>query len=469
MGGYSELPVDIEHRDLETGESTKDVLRRYELQRELDSLVPTAVEDVEYCLAQLGEPQTLGSEDNYERRLRLTDLLIADESKLQKLREIIQSKLPSVIHGGFKNGKQEKEVLEGEEEEEEFYTPASPELIKSRKDILYYSIGKSRQRLSRRTGLMKSRPSTPEILLERRAFIENFKRFKLIGTQVIGTRPISTALFSNNCERIVTGSWSGDVTVVNKETMETITTKLVHEGNVGAAKWSPDDKSILTTGKDGFINIFNDNLLQVKHRILGHENRITDLDIHPSGRYFATSSFDLTWKLWDLERGIELQNQEGHSKELYCIAFQPDGSLVSSAGSDKTVIVWDLRSGKSVLNLIGHAKPIYCMDWSLDGYTMATGGGDGIINIWDIRKSTAVSKIPAHNNIVTSVRFDKERDFSLISAGYDKMINTYSKDNYIKICSLEGHTDKILTVDIDNETGTIVSGGWDRSLKLWSH
>ncbi len=48
----------------------------------------------------------------------------------------------------------------------------------------------------------------------------------------------------------------------------------------------------------------------------------------------ATASFDLTWRLWDVETGAALLEQEGHSRAVYAVGFHPDGSLAASAGLD---------------------------------------------------------------------------------------------------------------------------------------
>lgn len=48
----------------------------------------------------------------------------------------------------------------------------------------------------------------------------------------------------------------------------------------------------------------------------------------------ATASFDMTWRLWDVETGTTLLEQEGHSRAVYAVAFQPDGALAGSVGLD---------------------------------------------------------------------------------------------------------------------------------------
>ena len=56
-----------------------------------------------------------------------------------------------------------------------------------------------------------------------------------------------------------------------------------------------------------------------------------DLNVHHSQ---ATASYDMTWRLWDIEAGTCLLEQEGHSRSVYTVGFHPDGSLAASAGLD---------------------------------------------------------------------------------------------------------------------------------------
>ena len=47
--------------------------------------------------------------------------------------------------------------------------------------------------------------------------------------------------------------------------------------------------------------------------------------------FALTSSFDHSWRLWDLEVQDEVLHQEGHSNPVYDIAFQQDGALAATA------------------------------------------------------------------------------------------------------------------------------------------
>ena len=85
----------------------------------------------------------------------------------------------------------------------------------------------------------------------------------------------------------------------------------------------------------------------------GHEARLCSIAFHPIRAFVATTSFDHTWRLWDIESGgTELLLQDGHARETYGLGFHPDGSLCATTDFGGVVQVWDLRTGKSVCHFL---------------------------------------------------------------------------------------------------------------------
>ena len=137
----------------------------------------------------------------------------------------------------------------------------------------------------------------------------------------------------------------------------------------------------------------------------GHAQRLSSVEFHPSGAYVATTSFDTTWRLWDVETGAELLLQEGgHQREVYPLAFHPDGSLVATGDLGGLGRVWDLRSGKSVFLLRGHVKQMLALDFSPNGYHVASGSDDHTSIIWELRQQRTLYTIPAHRGLVSRVK-----------------------------------------------------------------
>jgi len=204
----------------------------------------------------------------------------------------------------------------------------------------------------------------------------------------------------------------------------------------------------------------------------GHEARLCSVAFHPSGRYVGTTSFDHTFRLWDVETGgKEILLQDGHWKEVYGIGFHPDGSLVSTTDFGSVVMAWDLRTGKSACNFLGHAKRVICSEFSPNGFQLATAGDDGTIKIWDLRQRKLYASIPAHSGLITQLKFahdnSKQNGEYLASSSFDGTGKVWSTRDWKMISTLRGHEGKVMGIDVLDGSGSIVTCGYDKTMKIW--
>jgi WD40 repeat protein len=110
----------------------------------------------------------------------------------------------------------------------------------------------------------------------------------------------------------------------------------------------------------------------------------------PNGRLVAVGGLDGTIRLWDLERGEELQAENRrHDGAVSALAFSPDGALLASGGAGHDPIrLWNLgpESAAGLPTPPLHAGPISSLAFSSDGRVLASGGLDGTIRVWDVRE-----------------------------------------------------------------------------------
>lgn len=453
---YDDLEIRIDDRPNKDGVNVQETLQKFDFRKDPRiHLVPTDDDGVRNTLLLLNEPETEDGEDIFTRRERLIELLVANRTHMETFERSLQPK--------------NEEEVDEEEDEEDFYTPASEELKIARKFLIRYTTDRAEKRLYNQRQEAANFDVSKEINY-RRALAQKLNTIELVGSQIASSRPISSIKVSPDDSYLAVGGWDGAVRTISSESLEVLSSvEDAHIGKVGEVDWNTLGDLLATGGEDTSVKLYSveSGYLKVSATLQGHERRVVGCKFHPSDRYLATASFDNTWRLWDVETNKELLLQEGHGKEVFCLAFQCDGSLLCTAGLDSTGMVWDIRSGKCVMVLSGHTKPIYSVDWSPRGYEVATASGDGTVNVWDIRKMDQPQTLFAHNSIVSGVRFEKSNGKSLYSCGYDRNINVYSSDNWNKVAVLEGHTDKILSLDLAKEEGFVVSAGWDRSVKSW--
>ena len=62
----------------------------------------------------------------------------------------------------------------------------------------------------------------------------------------------------------------------------------------------------------------------------------------------------------------------------------------------------------------------------------------------------------------------KKASTFVISSGFDKNIQIFSADDWAHCKTLQGHSQAVFSTDVTSNADWIVSGGKDRTVKLWA-
>jgi len=475
-------------------EKASAILAQFERKRFAASIiVPTDDGKVRARLRELGEPVTLFGEDAADRRARLRELLTRQAEQGGEDKDVAMEDAETAEE-------------EAEEQEEEFYEklppPRGQKLLEARIDLAKYSIPRAKKRID----FVKKEVQTPlrYHVKFRKELKERMAGFVLQGSQPTGERNVGITRFSPNSELIATGNFGGTVALYGVPNLENVKNFRGHTGKISGLSWypgatlpeagvSPDAVNLASGGADGQVHLWSLKQDTPITTLSGHSQRVARVEFHPSGRYLASASDDTSWRLWDVETSSELLLQEGHSRGVYAVGFNTDGSLLASGGMDSIGRIWDLRTGRTIMildgHLDGHIGPIYALDWGSDGHRVVSGSDDGWIKVWDVRKVQRTGGLGAHSSTVSDVRWYKGADDPLlgvppgldekgmqipkksgtflVSSGFDSKINIFSADDWSFIQTLKGHTGPISSVDISRDGEMIVSGGHDKTIKLW--
>jgi U4/U6 small nuclear ribonucleoprotein PRP4 len=491
-----EVPMDMDY-DISSGaggmapEKASAIMSQLNRKRLAATIaVPTDDGKVRAKLRELGEPVTMFGEGPADRRDRLRDLLT------------IQAEAAAAHKDGDDVSMADADGTdedEGDEEEEEFYSRGGEGLLQARIEIARFSLPRAKAR----TSFQKTESTIPlrTHIKFRKQIKERLHGFELQAAQSAGDRHVSMARISPDSQKVAVGNWGGTMKVFSVPNLEEGMTYRGHTGKISGISWKPGDTSeiqLATGGAEGTIHLWSLDQDTPKGSLQGHSQRVCRVEFHPSGRYLASASEDTSWRLWDVERleaTSEVLLQEGHSRGVYAVSFNSDGSLLASAGFDSIGRIWDLRSGRTVMildgHLDGHIKPIVALDWGSDGHRVLSGSADGWIKCWDVRKVQKTGGIGAHTSAVSDLRWYKGPDDPLfgvppgvdekgnqlpkksgtffVSSGFDHKVKIFSADDWALVQTLEGHTGPVGTVDVSTDGRWIISGGNDRTIKLWGH
>ncbi|KAF6776608.1 hypothetical protein AHF37_04256 [Paragonimus kellicotti] len=298
----------------------------------------------------------------------------------------------------------------------------------------------------------------------------------LCDVQVGDVRPLSACRFSPDGVQLATSSWSGLCRLWTVPECSLDRNLRGHTAPVCSIVWHPQARlqseqllALASSAQDGSVKLWSLDSEEPLADIEGHApHRVSRVAFHPSGRFLATACFDHSWRLWDLEACEEVLHQEGHSKPVYDVAFHPDGSLALTTSLDSFARIWDLRTGRCIMFLDGHLEELLGADIADNGYHAATTSADNTVRIWDLRQQQAIYVLPAHNSVISSVRFEPRNCNYLLTSSFDKTAKMWGHPVWAPIKTLEGHNSKVVYADPSPDGKYIATCSHDLTYKLWT-
>lgn len=246
-----------------------------------------------------------------------------------------------------------------------------------------------------------------------------------------------------------------------------------HTASVTAVAFSPDSQSVLTGSQDRTAKLWSlDGKLQ--QTFSGHRGTVHSVAFAPDGQSVLTGSADRTLKRWSIG-GEPLQTYTGHDDEVLSVAFSPDGKTVLSSSEDQTAKLWQLN-GSPHHTFSGHRGRVNTAVFSpADGQTVLTSSRDGTVRQWDVASggelrsfSDFVQMLPSP--ISMPVRFNAAsftpQGDGILACEVGNTAKLWSLDGQQQL-SFQGHTDIINGLAVSPDGKTVLTGGWDRTAKLW--
>lgn len=415
----------------------------------IDGRVPFEKDLIHQALRRLGHPITFFGESIFDKRIRLSKLLVeygrdieelVDNTPLNvKSQASAQKKLPT------------------------FYSEASNELIKARKYILKFSCN----------AMLKAKSfEQTNCQLEIKERFNAIKNFNLCGTQYNSPlKSLFTCSLSSNNSTLATGGTGESIKVWNTNSFELSSTFDTKEERIFDLSFNHSGSLLAAAGFSGSSYLFKrDGKSPLPTtRIVGHEDRCSQSRWHQSDNFLGTTSYDGTWRLWDVSTSKNILVQDGHNNAVYAMAFHAHGSLCATGDLDGLCCVWDLRSGKLVFERVLCARKLLCIDFANNSYNFVTAGDDNSFSIHDLRKQATLVSIPAHMDLISNAIYDDSSDF-IVTSSYDSTIKIWRSDDYSLLNTLYGHLGRVTDISIskDLKNGKIYSTGFDdKTWKVW--
>lgn len=191
----------------------------------------------------------------------------------------------------------------------------------------------------------------------------------------------------------------------SKERFKILDSQSTHINSLCA---TPDRKRVISGGRDGDIRIW-DLLSGGCLKIIGEDkSSVEDIHITPDCKRIITRNSDLSLRVWDIESRECVKDIDTHTYPAGFLKVTPDGKVAVLARSDGSFFVYNLETEETNYfdgdeSIILSDGKILCGCITPDGKKLAVGTKYNKIEVWDIKSRECVKTINGHTDKVISI------------------------------------------------------------------
>ena len=244
-----------------------------------------------------------------------------------------------------------------------------------------------------------------------------------------------------------------------------VSSEVSHRSSLAASSLeiSADGSVIVSSDGSNRVALWDGDSLKQREIKSGYPANTCDFEISPDGKVFGSS--DRGFTLWDVATGVEIKSLPGHVGNIQCLKFSPDGRWLACAGRDGAVMLWDTSDWRSAGEVTRHPQGALSVAFTPDSRTLISGGRDGFVRLWDISKQQLRPELDPPPREVSCLSVS--RDGQRLAAGVGENIWIWDLATRLPMQTLAGHRSKVASVTFSPDGRTLISTGWDRTVKVW--
>ena len=175
-------------------------------------------------------------------------------------------------------------------------------------------------------------------------------------------------------------------------------------GHVYAIAVSRDGKWVVSGTWSGWVTVWNAESHSKVTEVRGHNDVVYAVDVSPDGARIATGSADCTLCVWSLSTGQRLLGALGpvkHDHSVAAVKFSPDGRLIATATWERdSVRVYDGQNGGLLVEFpvrVGLWQN-QSLAWASNSKRLFASSRNGDTHCLDVSTGTTLSKWAIHSS-----------------------------------------------------------------------
>lgn len=236
------------------------------------------------------------------------------------------------------------------------------------------------------------------------------------------------------------------------------------------AAYHPTTNLLVAGFSNGVFGLYELPDFNQIHNLSISQNDIDFVTINKTGEWLAFgASHSGQLLVWEWQSESYILKQQGHFDSIHALTYSPSGDRIITCSEDGKVKIWDSTSGFCIVTFTEHTSSVTACEYAKRGNVLFTASLDGSVRAWDLIRYRNFKTFTAPSRLAfTSVAVDPSGE--VVAAGSQDSfdIHLWSVQTGQLLDRLAGHEGPVSSLAFSPDGGSLVSGSWDHTVRIWS-